>query len=657
MALGILLSRSSSRSGFNLQTKSESLAWSYTPSSILVLLGYAIESAGSRTQALSGYVALQIGSVTGQRLLLFKTTDRSASKVFYRSYWQSINWTFFAVSIVVIIYPAIKVAAAGLYMNYLGKGVFAINIEIDQSLVTNLDKVFVSDTLRTVLLSTSVTLARWTLESHMHFTLPSGTGGSLIFSNLTSNSLSSSAGKALDLGGSLSVNVPAIQVNINCSAYNAEDFQVIREEDVVRVLCKSHGCRRYFPEMMKDTTDHEQTFLPLWRDGFNLSAYPGGSYAVFISSQMQNLTDPEDYGFAPINGVYMKIDDYGPNQMSPTHQLNLTPNAIASYSCVRSLDKVNVNVTFTRTIQSNLEGTSLLSANIATFDKQSMSPANDLPPYDKANVTINYPSSSCASSANMTCESSTDWITPDGAAWLKSPPDIMPYEGSSTFLDVTAATQLQYELSDAPSMERLFEPENLIEAAKEAYIIFTIQFINQLRSIALEIGNNTVHRTATVSQQSLRAVQSRNITIVLIILLDIVLACIIFALWRVPSKPVVAKAPNSIAAQASLLAGSNLVHRLREKGVDSVMATNIWNEEVFSLGWWDPNERQIEEGMREPRWGIDIGVARLRNTLDAGPKSLQGGRPDKAASTGRQAWIRRVFEMARGEKQKQKSKK
>ncbi len=60
------------------------------------------------------------------------------------------------------------------------------------------------------------------------------------------------------------------------------------------------------------------------------------------------------------------------------------------------------------------------------------------------------------------------------------------------------------------------------------------------------------------------------------------MVCIIFTLW---SKLIIAKAPNLIVVQASLLAGSNPVRRLREESVNSVAETNIWHEEVFSMGW------------------------------------------------------------------------
>lgn len=155
----------------------------------------------------------------------------------------------------------------------------------------------------------------------------------------------------------------------------------------------------------------------------------------------------------------------------------------------------------------------------------------------------------------------------------------------NSFLDVLAASTRQYQPGNSSSWNRLYEPDHLREAAKEAYTMFSTQVINTQRPPATRISNSTVQRIATIDQQSFRAVQSRNVTIILIVLLDTILACILFAFWRVPSKPVIIEASNFIVAQASLLAGSNLVRRLEAEGVKSVADTNIWNEEVFSMGW------------------------------------------------------------------------
>ena len=62
----------------------------------------------------------------------------------------------------------------------------------------------------------------------------------------------------------------------------------------------------------------------------------------------------------------------------------------------------------------------------------------------------------------------------------------------SQFLSVLGATQLQYQLSNTSLLDRLFEPEHLPNAAKEAYVLFSTQLINQLRPLASATGNSTV---------------------------------------------------------------------------------------------------------------------------------------------------------------------
>ncbi len=614
VALGTLLRDSNNQSGFGAQTTFKDLGWTYTPSAILVLLGYAVEGASSCTQAVSSYMTLSRGTVIGRKSLLFNAAGHSAFAMFSYGYWQNIRWTFFTSSMIVIIYPAIKVIAAGLYIHSLGHHIFTAIIEIDQSLMANLDKVSVTGALQNQVDVFAIENGIWTLTPQMEFPSPSGSAGSLIFSNLTSNSLSSEVSQALRHGALLTATVPAVQVEVNCSAYTSEDFQVVRVGSIVNILCKSQSCRKYFPHV--DHSNHLPADVPIWQGGFNISANPDLSYYGYTMSFDRAGSDPEMYGLATISGFFMQVDDYGPNVTSAIQRFNMTPKAIAGYSCVRTFNKVNVNVTFAQAIQPNLGGTSLLPTNIAGFDNQSILPATDLPTYSNNNFTMSSPHE-CGFSPNLTCGALTSSILPHVTVWGDSTPNSMlVYDGTSGFVGLLAATQLQYQASNTSWLERLFEPEHLQEAAKEAYTMFSAHAINYLRSSISRNGNSTVRRTATINQQSLRAVQSRDATITLIILLSIILGCIVLAFWRVPLKPIVAKAPNSIAAQASLLSGSNLVRRLREEGVNSVAETNIWNEEVFSMGWWTTDEPQSGEEAPQERWGIDIGVARLRNTLE-----------------------------------------
>lgn len=241
----------------------------------------------------------------------------------------------------------------------------------------------------------------------MKFSSRSGSAGSLIFSNLTSNSLSSEVSQALCDGGLLTATVSAVQVEVNCSIYTSEDFHVVKVESIVRIVCKSQGCRKYFSQ--GDESHALQADIPLWQGGFNISVTFNLSYYGYINNFDVVESDSEEYGLVTIGGLFMQVDDYGLNLTSAIQRFNITSKAIAEYSCVRTLNKVNVNVTFARAIQSNFRGTSLLSTNIAGFNNQSILPANDLPTYSNHNVTMSY-SQNCISSQNLTCEASTSSI-------------------------------------------------------------------------------------------------------------------------------------------------------------------------------------------------------------------------------------------------------
>ena len=620
-ALGTFLRLSDSKQGFNARSTVASLAWSYAPSAVLVLLGYAIQGVDSSAQSLRSYIALQRGSVSGKESLLVRSANLSALNRFHISFWQAGAWAFYASTLLSILYPAIKITAAGLYTRHLTQNSFSADIVIDQSLISYLDQIPLDFGFQVLLDRMTSSYATWSLMPQMQFHPPLDFGSSLVFSNITDGLLSKDVELAFSHGGKVSLNLPAIEIDVNCSAYDREDFRVVRERSIVQILCNSHSCRKYFPGL-NDSYAHTYGFYESgshWLGGFNLSA-PGIEYSrIFgaFNTYIEGWTDPNDYELAPISGILMEIDDYEIDEISTNGSIIITPKAIAGYSCNRTLNKVNVNATYTREIQRDVQGAMLLPATITSFDKRSISAANNLPPYRTTNVSIDFPIY-CVSIPNNTYGTSTGWITP---GWevdiVNSSIEMLNSWGLDTSWGILlAATQLQHQDHNTSFLERLFDPEYLPDAAKSAYISYTAQFINQLRKPALQIGNDTVKRTATISEEANRIFQSRNITIALIVLLSVTIGCVIVSIWGVPSKPIIARAPNSIFAQAVLLAKSELVRRLREEDVESVKDTKIWDEEVFSLGWWSFDGSRVKEGERRERWGIDIGVARLRNTLD-----------------------------------------
>ena len=627
VAFGILallitfLRLSDSEQGFSSQTTVTSLAWSYVPGAILVLLGYAIQGIDSSAQTLRSYIALQRGSVSGKESVLFRSVNLSALDGLHVSFWKAGSWALYASTLVSIVYPAIKITAAGLYTRHLTQHSFSADIVIDQSLVSNLDLITPSIGAYINIVNMASTYATWSIMPQMQFHPPFDFGSSLVFSNITDDPLPKDVDLALRHGGEVSLNLPAVEIDVNCLAYNREDFRVLREGNIVQVLCKSQGCRKYFPGFNESYTHTYGSYASgiAWLGGFNLSSPTVDYNRIFetFNTFVEGWTDPDDYQLAPISGMLMEVDDYELDETNANESILITPKAIAGYSCTRTLNKVNVNATYTRAVQRDVEGVALLPATITSFQRRSISTANHLPPYRTANVSIDFPTY-CVSMPNNTCGTSTTWMTP---GWeydiVNSSSDMLTSWGMiAGFSNLLAATQLQHQDHNSTFLERLFDPEYLSDAAKSAYISFTALFINELRKLALQHGNDTVRRTAIISEEADRVSQSRDITIALIVLLSITIGCVIVSLWGVPSKPIIARAPNSIFAQASLLAGSKLVRRLREEGVESVKDTKIWEEEVFSLGWWSSDDPDVKEREKKERWGIDIGEARLRNTLD-----------------------------------------
>lgn len=132
-------------------------------------------------------------------------------------------------------------------------------------------------------------------------------------------------------------------------------------------------------------------------------------------------------------------------------------------------------------------------------------------------------------------------------------------------------------------------------------------------------GFQAVNFSGTFSCLEERIRQEKGPTIALLVLLTVVLACAVIACFTTPLKAVLPREPSSIAAQASMLTGSELVRRLREEEVHSVKDTRIWDQR-FGLGWWivrnkendpfdsDGTDRREMRGSVRMRWGIDVGT-------------------------------------------------
>jgi len=370
---------------------------------------------------------------------------------------------------------------------------FTVIIGIDQFFMTYFNRILMIYTISESLDEMAIKLAVWTLTSRMQFPSPSGTAGSLIFSNLTSKFLSSEISQALDHEGSLLATVLAVQVDVNCSNYTSENFQVVKEESIVRVVCKSPDCWGLFPNIHSALVDL-RTASGIWIEGFNISAFPDSTYYEYTTSSYHTRSDDN---LASISGLFMNVDDYRFNGTSANQRFNITLKAFAEYSCVRNLNKVNINVNFNRVVQPYLEETSLLSPKVAGFDEQSILPANDQPPYSNANVTLNDPSG-CVFSPIRNCGTFTSWFVPSSQYWTDSTLDSLLADDHvpRAFSGYPAAVSGGWQHLFLASIVRA---RTSTGSGHRGIILYSTQSINQLRSVTSNVGNSTVHRTATVN--------------------------------------------------------------------------------------------------------------------------------------------------------------
>ena len=335
-ALGTFLRLSDSKQGFSAQSTVTSLAWSYAPSALLVLLGYAIQGAVSSAQSLRSYIALQRGSVSGKEFALFRSANLSAFDRLHVSFWQAGTWALYASTLVSIVYPAIKITAAGLYTPHLTQHSFSADLVIDQSLISYLDQIPQDFGNQGALDGMAKSYATWSLMPQMQFHPPFDSGSSLVFSNITDSPLPEDVEIALRRGGEVSLNLPAVEIDVYCSAYSRENFRVVRKGSIVQVLCKSQSCRKYFPGLNESYAHTYGAYVSgiIWLGGFNLSA-PTVEYSrIFeaLNTYIEGWTDPEDYELAPISGILMEVDDYELNERSANESTSITPKAIAGYS-------------------------------------------------------------------------------------------------------------------------------------------------------------------------------------------------------------------------------------------------------------------------------------------------------------------------------------
>ena len=171
-----------------------------------------------------------------------------------------------------------------------------------------------------------------------------------------------------------------------------------------------------------------------------------------------------------------------------------------------------------------------------------------------------------------------------------------------------------YGKDGVPAVELKDNPK-LIESLEHVYRQFAAQILNtNLRDSTYSVPPNRTNVpnglwNASVQASQPRLIQSALSTRLLQVILGVLLLCAIVVFLTMDTRRVLPKPPYTIAAVASLLAGSRLIsehEHLFPPGVEwytdkRLEKCEIWQGKLFRMGWWDS-----KDGERERDFRIDV---------------------------------------------------
>ncbi len=229
IALGVLLMISRKREGLAAYDEKEFYVWSYVPVAILVLLGHALQGVDAAIQCLSPYLSLRRGSVAARKAILFTPGNHMVFSLAYRSLIEAGSWALLASSMIVLIYPAVKVATAGLYIQRSQLQTSLVPVDIDRTLMANLDgfgspNVSMID-FRETWVTASYEVTKWIGTRDFSFPPPPGALGPFVFGAVALDS-PQAANEALANGATVAVRVPAVEVDVSCAQYDRNAFEI-----------------------------------------------------------------------------------------------------------------------------------------------------------------------------------------------------------------------------------------------------------------------------------------------------------------------------------------------------------------------------------------------------------------------------------------------
>ena len=621
----------------------------------MLLLGYGLGGLSDSVTLLEPYRNLRRGEGRSSRqTVLFNPINHSVFSLPYRAVAGFGSLVLLFVSLIVVIYPGVKIAAAGLYKVSTSDRLQERMLGLDSSLVDSFENTW--DLTQSVTAGITDRASQWSAWSLIkEFNLPPRTDAldNLVFTELQGD---------VENAASIQAVIPAIEVQVTCQPHDNEEFSLWVTQTYLSFWGRmfSFMFRPETPDVSKtgaamvdyysmtmlensvNATDYiGAAFLPV--DKKTSTVLPGTPYTML-------LADYSSIASGVVNKTYIPVFDYefqnGSLQSfaieTKPGMFNVSLPTIRGVVCTREFNKVSVNATLTQGLRVELNGSStLLPWAVADYDNRTIT---NRTPYNRSTPGWMYPYYPVDPlfAGPINSYGDTNDAAAGGNAAEVVGNTLWPSKGTSRNIWEQLVLFQQSKVGNDSITSSLLDVNELARTAEKVLTTYSIQMLSELRTYTSQIANAKRKRDVGVNTipvqvyQRLPAVQqSATITYVITAMLAIVILCSLLA--TSPYLPFpgrkrealdLREPPGSIAAGMKLLAGSRLVQELREQGVTRTDQTNIWSRK-FRLGWWEDTESRMaterkrgteskkttertkvtESSRVEPegrRWGIDV---------------------------------------------------
>lgn len=594
-------------------------------------MGYGLGGLSDSVTLLEPYRNLRRGNGRpGRQTVLFNPTAHSVFSLPYRAVAGSGSLVLLFVSLLVVIYPGVKIAAAELYKTSTSDRVSQERtMGLDSSLVDNFESTY--DLTQSVTGGITDRASQWSEWSLIkEFNLPPRTNAldKLVFTELQG-----------DVGNAAAIHavIPAIEVNVTCQPYDNEDFSLWVSQ-TYNAYWGTLPCFMFRPETLHvnktGAARVDYYAMSMLQNSVNASNYIGAAFLPVDGYMMRSTVLPgtpytmllADYSSITsgiVNATYVPVirpRDQNKNNIMQDSAIEAKPGmfnvslpTIRGVVCTREFNKVSVDAILRQGVRVGLNDSStLLPWSVTSYDDRTIT---DRTPYNRSTPGWMFP----YYPADFISQSNY-WNNPatGGNAAQVVGNSLWPTKGTSRNIWEQLAVLQQSKVGHDSITSSLLDVNELARSAEELLTTYSIQMLSELRTYTSQLANTNSKRDVNVNTIPVQVFghlpavqQSATMTYAIAAMLTTVIVCPLSAASAYLPFPGIKREaldlqepPGSIAAAMTLLAGGRLVQELRRQGVTRTNQTNIW-ERRFRLGWWEDTESEKAELGRR-RWGIDV---------------------------------------------------